>query len=83
MHGVLHPLAIDLREWRLRNGRPAEAELIFPSATGLPGPRQSSVTVALWVRTETDVPSCFAALRRRSRERISMISASLGMVCRC
>ena len=33
---VLQPLAVDLREWRLRSGRPSETSLIFPSATGPP-----------------------------------------------
>jgi integrase len=33
---VLQPLAVDLREWRLRSGRPSETSLIFPSATGAP-----------------------------------------------
>ena len=33
---VLQPLAVDLREWRLRRGRPSERSLIFPSATGTP-----------------------------------------------
>jgi integrase len=33
---LLQPLATDLREWRLRSGRPAETALIFPSATGTP-----------------------------------------------
>jgi hypothetical protein len=33
---VLQPLAADLREWRLRSGRPSESSLIFPSAAGTP-----------------------------------------------
>ena len=33
---LLQPLAVDLREWRLRNGRPGDKTLIFPSAAGLP-----------------------------------------------
>jgi integrase len=33
---VLQPLAVDLRERRLRSGRPSETSLIFPSATGAP-----------------------------------------------
>jgi integrase len=33
---VLQPLAVDLREWRLRSGRPSDTSLIFPSATGAP-----------------------------------------------
>ena len=33
---LLEPLAGDLREWRLRSGRPSESSLIFPSATGAP-----------------------------------------------
>jgi integrase len=31
---LLPPLAGDLREWRLRSGRPGDKALIFPSATG-------------------------------------------------
>jgi integrase len=31
---LLPPLAADLREWRLRSGRPSDKALIFPSATG-------------------------------------------------
>jgi len=31
---LLPPLAADLREWRLRSGRPADKALFFPSATG-------------------------------------------------
>jgi integrase len=31
---LLPPLAADLREWRLRSGRPGDKGLIFPSATG-------------------------------------------------
>ncbi len=31
---LLPPLAADLREWRLRSGRPGDKALIFPSATG-------------------------------------------------
>jgi integrase len=31
---LLAPLAADLREWKLRSGRPDDRELIFPSATG-------------------------------------------------
>jgi integrase len=31
---LLAPLAADLREWRLRSGRPGDKALIFPSATG-------------------------------------------------
>ncbi len=31
---LLSPLAADLREWRLRSGRPAGKALIFPSVTG-------------------------------------------------
>ena len=33
---VLQPLATDLREWRLRAGRPGEKTLLFPSAAGAP-----------------------------------------------
>ncbi len=33
---LLEPLAGDLREWRLRSGRPPESSLIFPSASGAP-----------------------------------------------
>ncbi|MGB9182659.1 MAG: tyrosine-type recombinase/integrase [Solirubrobacteraceae bacterium] len=33
---VLQPLAVDLREWRLRSGRPGENTLIFPSEAGTP-----------------------------------------------
>jgi integrase len=33
---LLQPLASDLREWRLRSGRPAGKALVFPSATGTP-----------------------------------------------
>ena len=33
---LLAPLASDLREWRLRSGRPAQRSLIFPSRTGEP-----------------------------------------------
>jgi integrase len=33
---VLPPLAVDLREWRLRSGRPGENTLIFPSGAGTP-----------------------------------------------
>jgi len=33
---LLQPLAVDLREWRLRNGRPGDKTLIFPSAAGIP-----------------------------------------------
>ncbi len=33
---VLQPLAVDLREWRLRSGRPGENTLIFPSRAGTP-----------------------------------------------
>jgi integrase len=33
---LLPALASDLREWRLRSGRPADKQLVFPSATGLP-----------------------------------------------
>jgi len=31
---LLPPLAADLREWRLRSGRPSEKALVFPSASG-------------------------------------------------
>jgi integrase len=31
---LLAPLAADLREWRLRSGRPSEKALVFPSASG-------------------------------------------------
>ncbi|MHB8695416.1 MAG: tyrosine-type recombinase/integrase [Solirubrobacteraceae bacterium] len=31
---LLPPLAADLREWRMRSGRPGDKALIFPSATG-------------------------------------------------
>jgi hypothetical protein len=31
---LLPPRAADLREWRLRSGRPGDKALIFPSATG-------------------------------------------------
>ena len=38
---VLQPLAVDLREWRLRSGRPSESSLIFPRASrGLPSSRR-------------------------------------------
>jgi integrase len=33
---LLEPLAADLREWRLRSGRPSATSLIFPSATATP-----------------------------------------------
>jgi integrase len=33
---LLAPLAADLREWRLRSGRPAQPSLVFPSRTGEP-----------------------------------------------
>jgi integrase len=33
---LLAALAVDLREWRMRSGRPADAALIFPSAKGTP-----------------------------------------------
>lgn len=33
---LLGPLAADLREWRLRSGRPADDRLIFPSREGRP-----------------------------------------------
>jgi integrase len=33
---LLAPLASDLREWRMRNGRPAQDALVFPSAKGGP-----------------------------------------------
>jgi integrase len=33
---LLEPLARDLREWRLRSGRPSGSSLVFPSATGTP-----------------------------------------------
>ncbi|HTX08819.1 MAG TPA: site-specific integrase [Solirubrobacteraceae bacterium] len=33
---LLQPLAADLREWRLRSGRPVAKALVFPSATGAP-----------------------------------------------
>jgi integrase len=33
---LLEPLAADLREWRLRSGRPSENSLMFPSANGTP-----------------------------------------------
>jgi integrase len=33
---LLQPLATDLREWRLRSGRPGENALIFPSTSGTP-----------------------------------------------
>jgi integrase len=33
--GLLPPLAADLREWRLRSGRPGDKALIFPSPTGI------------------------------------------------
>ncbi len=33
---LLAPLAADLREWRMRRGRPGDDELIFPSRTGAP-----------------------------------------------
>jgi integrase len=33
---LLPPLANDLREWRLRSGRPGEATLVFPSAASAP-----------------------------------------------
>jgi integrase len=31
---LLEPLAADLREWRLRSGRPSTKRLVFPSAAG-------------------------------------------------
>jgi integrase len=33
---LLAPLAADLREWRLRSGRPPEGALVFPSKEGAP-----------------------------------------------
>jgi integrase len=33
---LLQPLAADLREWRLRSGRPSTRRLVFPSAAGTP-----------------------------------------------
>ena len=33
---LLAPLSADLREWRMRSGRPPDAALIFPSAKGSP-----------------------------------------------
>jgi integrase len=33
---LLAPLASDLREWRLRSGRPSEGALVFPSSRGEP-----------------------------------------------
>lgn len=33
---LLAPLAGDLKEWRLRSGRPGETTLVFPSAAGTP-----------------------------------------------
>lgn len=33
---LLAPLATDLREWRLRSGRPSERSLVFPSRSGEP-----------------------------------------------
>jgi len=33
---LLAPLAADLREWRMRSGRPADAELVFPGVDGRP-----------------------------------------------
>jgi integrase len=33
---LLAPLAADLREWRLRSGRPPERDLVFPSKNGVP-----------------------------------------------
>jgi integrase len=33
---LLAPLAVDLREWRLRSGRPSKQTLIFPSRSGQP-----------------------------------------------
>jgi len=35
---LLGPLATDLREWRLRNGRPPSTSLIFPARSGDPWP---------------------------------------------
>lgn len=32
---LLAPLATDLREWKLRSGRPGDQELIFPSRAGI------------------------------------------------
>lgn len=31
---LLHPLAQDLREWRMQSGRPAKSALVFPAADG-------------------------------------------------
>jgi integrase len=45
--GLLPPLAVDLREWRLRGGRPAENALMFPSATGT---RWTLATYQSWRR---------------------------------
>ena len=33
---VLAPLAADLREWRMRSGRPEDTALVFPSKAGAP-----------------------------------------------
>jgi integrase len=33
---LLAPLAADLREWRMRSGRPDDDALVFPSRTGAP-----------------------------------------------
>lgn len=33
---LLPALAADLREWRLRSGRPRDSQLVFPSITGSP-----------------------------------------------
>lgn len=33
---LLAPLAADLKQWRLRSGRPSAKQLVFPSATGAP-----------------------------------------------
>jgi integrase len=33
---LLAPLHADLREWQLRNGRPPQGDLVFPSQTGQP-----------------------------------------------
>jgi integrase len=33
---LLQPLAADLKEWRMRSGRPADNALMFPSANGAP-----------------------------------------------
>lgn len=63
---LLSPLATDLREWRMRCGRPDDEALVFPSPEGRPWTQEAYKS---WVRKGFDRAAAAAGIGRRPQEK--------------